>query len=76
MVNETRNLHGELLEGLTDGLVVKLLPNRGGSVTADRQSAEAAVFAERYVPWVREWTPSAMREAQHWAEGRIAGQFG
>jgi hypothetical protein len=29
-VNETRNMNGDLKEGLTDGSVKKLAPNRGG----------------------------------------------
>ena len=30
-VNESRSLNHDLLEGLTDGIVKKLAPNRGGT---------------------------------------------
>lgn len=37
-VNESRNLNAELAEGLTDGVVKKLAPNRGA--LTDAQAAE------------------------------------
>jgi hypothetical protein len=75
MVNETGSLYGNLAEGATDGLVQKLLPNRGGK-TSDSESKRAVTEAERYIPWVREWSPEAMLAAQKRAEARYMTLFG
>jgi hypothetical protein len=74
-VNETRSLNAELTEGLTDGLVFKMNPNRSGT-TADAEAVAAAQFAEMYIPWVREWSPTAMIKSQKWAENRARNLFG
>ncbi len=39
-VNESRSLNGDLKEGITDGVIKKLAPNRGGSNT-DFAAAQA-----------------------------------
>lgn len=60
-VNESRNLNDELSQGLTDGLVRKLTPDRGGS-TEDHNSADTARLHQMYVPYVREWEPTSWHQ--------------
>jgi hypothetical protein len=51
-VNETRNLNGDLADGITDGMVKKVNPNRGGFPNDDDQWRDtyAAVSNELYDP--------------------------
>lgn len=43
-VNQTRSMNADLREGLTDGTVKKVAPNRGGSSTDE--DAALRVYAE------------------------------
>lgn len=73
-VNESRNLREELNEGLTDGLVRKLNPDR--SSNSDDRTALAARERARMVPWVRIWTPDAAIKAEKEAVDRYTTLFG
>lgn len=74
-VNESRSLNGELAEGLTDGLVRKLNPDRSGT-SDDERSRLAARERARFVPWVRIWSEDAAVKAEKEAVARYTTLFG
>ena len=74
-VNESRNLREDLYEGLTDGLVRKLSPNRGGTNSSER-AALAARERAQFVPWVRIWSADAALTAEKEAVDRYTTLFG
>ena len=51
-VNETRSLNGDLREGITDGVVKKIAPDRGGSLSNEEDAAlvRASVHQDLYDP--------------------------
>jgi hypothetical protein len=51
-VNETRNMNADLREGITDGMVKKVSPDRGGFPNDDMDAGavRSTVSAELYDP--------------------------
>lgn len=47
-VNETRSLNGDLAEGLTDGVVKKLTPDRGGVTDEGTVHARNSRLQQQY----------------------------
>lgn len=47
-VNETRSLNGDLREGITDGVVKKLTPDRGGVTDSTSVAARNMDLQQQY----------------------------
>ena len=47
-VNESRSMNADLREGLTDGTVKKLAPNRGGVIEPSDGKARSVLHSELY----------------------------
>jgi len=74
-VNESRSLNEELGEGLTDGLVRKLNPDRSGTREDERMRLAARERA-KFVPWVRIWSEDAAVKAEKEAVSTYTTLFG
>lgn len=72
-VNESRNLSVELRNGITDGSVKRMAPDRGGSVEGDHTNG---VLQQQYgaITWGTQYEVDQMANRVH--DGTIVGATG